>query len=113
LHWGAISAKAVEFLDPALQFEHGRGLYLRALAWLRAGKGPEAGAEFQKILDRKGIRVGLEYPLSSVGIARAAKLSGDPVKAKKAYQDFLALWRDADPDIPTLIAARKEYAALK
>jgi hypothetical protein len=48
-----------------------------------------------------------------VGLARAAVLSGDTVKAKKAYQDFLALWKDADSDVPILPEARKEYAALK
>jgi eukaryotic-like serine/threonine-protein kinase len=50
--------------------------------------------------------------LPYLGLARAEALAGDTAKAKKAYQDFLAAWKDADPDMPTLIAARKEYAAL-
>jgi len=45
-------------------------------------------------------------------LARAAALSGDTAKARKAYQDFLALWKDADPDLPILAEARKEYAAM-
>ena len=88
-------------------------LYLRGLAGLHAGKGAEAAAEFQKILDHKGRNWGPLYPLAYLGLARAAALAGDTAKAKKAYQDFFALWKDADPDIPTLIAARKEYAALR
>lgn len=88
-------------------------LYLRGLAGLRAGKGAEAAAEFQKILDHKGRNWGPFYSLAYLGLARAEGLAGDTAKAKKAYRDFLALWNDADPDMPTLIAARKEYAALK
>jgi tetratricopeptide (TPR) repeat protein len=87
-------------------------LYRRGLAGLRAGKGPEAAAEFQKILDHKGRNWGPEYSQAYLGLARAKALAGDRAKAKRAYQDFLALWKDADPDMPTLIAARKEYAAL-
>jgi len=55
---------------------------------------------------------GSYYPLSHLGLARAAAMSGDTAEAKKAYQDFLALWKDADPDLAPLIQARKEYAAL-
>jgi hypothetical protein len=87
-------------------------LYQRGLAGLRAGKGAEAATAFQKILDHKGRNWGPLYSMSYLGLARGAALAGDTAKAKKAYQDFLALWKDADPDIPTLIAARKEYAAL-
>ena len=55
---------------------------------------------------------GVIHPASYIGLARAIGLSGDTAKAKKAYQDFFTLWKDADPDIPLLIEARKEYAAL-
>lgn len=75
--------------------------------------GPEAAAEFQKILDHKGAYWGRLYPLAYVGLARAAVLSGDIAKAKKAYQDFLVLWKDADSDLPILAEARKEYGELK
>lgn len=88
-------------------------LYLRGLAALQAGKGAEAEAEFRKILEHKGRNWGPLFSLAYLGLACAEALAGDRAKAKKAYQDFLALWKDADPDMPTLIAARKEYAALK
>lgn len=88
-------------------------LYLRALALLRSRKGVEAVAAFQNILDHRGANWGPYYAVSYIGLARAAAVSEDTAKARKAYQDFLALWKDADVDIPILIAARKEYAALK
>jgi predicted Zn-dependent protease len=77
---------------------------------LRARQGAEAAAEFQKILDHKGANWGPFYPLSYVGLARAATLTGDNGRARKAYQDFLALWNNADPDIPILKQAKAEYA---
>ena len=86
---------------------------MRGLAYLRLRKGAEAGAEFHKILDHKGANWGVFYTASYVGQARAAALSGDTVKSKKAYQDFFALWKDADADVPLLIEAKKEYAALR
>ncbi|HEY6341315.1 MAG TPA: protein kinase [Bryobacteraceae bacterium] len=108
--------KAIEFLKPARQYERGDpyAIHQRGLAFLQAKKGPEAEAEFQKILDLKNpFASGLLRPLSYVGLARSATLAGDHVKAKKAYQDFFALWKDADADIPVLMEARKEYAALQ
>jgi len=107
-------AKVVELLQSAVPYEGGQGgvLYLRGLAYLRMKRGPEAAAQFQKILDQKGAYGSATYALSYVGLARAAALSGDTAKAKKAYQDFLALWKDADPDLPILAEARKEYAAM-
>jgi predicted Zn-dependent protease len=53
------------------------------------------------------------YALSYVGLARAYALTGDTAKARTAYQDFFALWKDADPDVPILIAAKSEYAKLR
>jgi hypothetical protein len=53
------------------------------------------------------------FPLAHVGLARAASLQGDAAKARRAYQDFLALWKDADVDIPILIEAKKEYEKLQ
>jgi serine/threonine protein kinase/tetratricopeptide (TPR) repeat protein len=108
--------KAVEFLKPAAQYERADAWapYLRGLAYLRAKKGLEAEAEFQKILDIKAFDV-VDWlrPMSYVGLARSTTLAGDSVKAKKAYQHFFTLWKDADPDIPLLIQARTEYAALQ
>jgi eukaryotic-like serine/threonine-protein kinase len=89
-------------------------VYVRGEAYLAARKGSEAAAEFQKILDHRGIV--LNEPIGALAhlqIGRAYAVQGDTAKAKAAYQDFLTLWKDADPDIPILIAAKAEYAELK
>ena len=89
-------------------------VFVRGEAYLAAHQGSEAAAEFQKILDHRGIV--LNEPigaLAHLGLARAYVLQGDTAKAKAAYQDFLTLWKDADPDIPIFIAAKAEYAKLK
>ena len=70
-------------------------------------------AEFQKVLDHRAANWGPYYPLSYVGLARAAALTGDSTCAREAYQDFFALWKDADPDLPILRDAKQEYAKLK
>jgi eukaryotic-like serine/threonine-protein kinase len=88
--------------------------YIRALAYLRQKAGPEARAEFQKILDHRGWDpTSYLYPLAHLGLARAASLAGDVAGSRKAYQDFLTMWKDADADLPILIEAKKEYAGLK
>ncbi|HSP69938.1 MAG TPA: tetratricopeptide repeat protein, partial [Bryobacteraceae bacterium] len=87
-------------------------LYQRGLAGLRAGKGAEAAAEFQKILDHKGRNWGPFYAPAYLGLARASALTGDAAKARQAYQDFLTFWKDADKDLPLLSQALKESAAL-
>ena len=88
--------------------------YVRGEALLAAHQYAEAAAEFQKILDHRGI-VGADPigALAHVQLGRAFALSGDPIKAKAAYQDFLTLWKDADPDIPILVQAKTEYARLQ
>ena len=88
--------------------------YVRGEALLAAHRYPEAVAEFQKILDHRGI-VGADPigALAHVQLGRAFVLSGDTIKAKAAYQDFLTLWKDADPDIPILRQAKAEYAKLQ
>lgn len=88
-------------------------LYQRGLAGLRARKRAEAAVEFQKILDHKGRNWGPFYSLAYLGLARASALAGDTAKAKRGYQDFLALWKDADKDLPLLSQANKELAALR
>jgi hypothetical protein len=71
-------------------------------------------AEFQKILDPRGLLWNCTTgPLAHLGLARAYAMLGDTAKAKAAYQDFLTLWKDPDPDIPIFIAAKAEYAKLK
>jgi tetratricopeptide (TPR) repeat protein len=89
-------------------------VYVRGEAYLVARKGSEAAAEFQKILDHRGVV--LNEPigaLAHLGLARAYVLQGDKPKARAKYQDFLALWNDADPDIPILKQAKAEYAKLQ
>jgi eukaryotic-like serine/threonine-protein kinase len=88
--------------------------YIRGEACLMLHDGRAAAAEFQKFIDHRGV-VG-NFPwgaLARLGLARAYAMLGDTAKAKAAYQDFLTLWKDADPDIPILIAAKAEYAKLK
>jgi serine/threonine protein kinase/Tfp pilus assembly protein PilF len=115
-------AKAVEILEAARSNELGSPsnismslslypVYVRGLAYLAAKQGPEAAAEFQKILAHRGI-VQTEPigALAHLGLARAYVIQGDFAKARAAYQEFLALWKDADPDIPLLIAAKAESA---
>ena len=87
--------------------------YVRGAAFVAAHRYPEAVAEFQKILDHRGI-VGLDPigALAQVQLGRVFALSGDLARSKTAYQDFLALWKDADPDIPILREAKAEFARL-
>jgi eukaryotic-like serine/threonine-protein kinase len=87
--------------------------YVRGQAYLAMHQGKEAATEFQKLLDHRSIV--LNSPLGAlahVGLARAYALQGDTSKARGAYQDFLALWKDADPDIPILQQGKAEYAKL-
>jgi serine/threonine protein kinase len=89
-------------------------VYLRGQAYLAAHKGREAAAEFQKILEHRGVVINDPIgALAHLGLGRAHVLQGDTAKAKAAYQDFLTLWKDADPDIPIFIAAKAEYAKLQ
>jgi len=110
-------AQAIQLLETTRLYE-GAALfqiaYLRASSYLNQQRGTDAAAEFQKILDHKGWQAPSPlYPLAQLGLARAAALSGDTAKARQAYQDFFALWRDADPDIPILQKSRLEYEKLK
>jgi hypothetical protein len=87
---------------------------MRGEAHLQAKKAELAEAEFQKIIDHRGWEVlSPLWPLAHLGIGRAAALRGETVKARKAYEDFFGLWKDADSDLPVLITARKEYEKLK
>jgi len=115
----------VELLQPAIPFELSTGVeplgysciypaYIRGQAYLAEGQGVPAAAEFQKILDHRGLVQNCSTgALANLELARAYVLQRDTAKAKAAYRDFLTLWKDADPDIPILIAAKTEYAKLK
>jgi tetratricopeptide (TPR) repeat protein len=87
---------------------------VRGEAYLAAHQGREAASEFQKILSHRGMVINEPIgALAHLGLARAYAMEGDIIKAKAAYQDFLTLWKDADPDIPILKHAKAEYAKLK
>src|SRR3984885_4263353 len=116
-------AKAIEALVPSLPYELGQcnptftfalyPVYLRGEAYLSAKQAGNAAGEFQKIIDHAGV-VGNEPigALARLGLARAYALSGDNAKAKAGYQDFLAIWKNADADAPLLTKAKAEYANL-
>jgi predicted Zn-dependent protease len=110
-------AKAIELLQAAIPYDGGTYFairYTRGNAYLRARNGDEAAQEFQKVLALRNAYP--ESPLMSLaqlGLARACALQGDKPKSRIAYQDFFALWKVADPDIPILKEAKAEYAKLK
>jgi tetratricopeptide (TPR) repeat protein len=120
-------AKAIELLQVAVPYELGQPrssqtgffgalypIYARGQAYLVARQGAEAAREFQKILDHPGTMVGDPISvLAHLQVGRAYAAQGDTAKAKAAYQDFLTLWKDADPDIPILKEAKAEYAKLQ
>jgi hypothetical protein len=77
-------------------------------------RGAEAAAEFQKILDHRGYApLSPLYPLAHLGLARAAALTGDRAKSQKAWEDFFAVWKEADEELPILRAARREHEQLR
>lgn len=114
-------AKAIETLKRAQPYERALGsfadlrpAYVRGLAYLNLGQGPEATAEFKKLIDNPGVVLNAPTgALSYLEIARAEAMSGDRDAARTHYQDFIALWKDAGPDIPIYQQAKAEYATLK
>jgi eukaryotic-like serine/threonine-protein kinase len=117
------SSQALVDLEAAAPYELGEAgtsinylypAYVRGQAYLLAHNGAAAAAEFQKLLDHRGIVQNfVTGSLAPLQLGRAYAMSGDTVRAKTAYQDFLALWKDADPDIPILKQAKAEYAKLQ
>jgi tetratricopeptide (TPR) repeat protein len=113
------TAQAIDLLRPASRFELGAFAgfpltYIRGQIYLKQRSGKEAAAEFQKILDHRNIEPGSPlYPLAHLGLARAQALTGDTAQARQSYQNFLALWKDADQDLPVLQEAKAEYEKLK
>jgi eukaryotic-like serine/threonine-protein kinase len=111
--------QALHSLEPVQPYEFGTHAdllpnYLRASAYLQLRKAGEAATEFRRVLDHRGVApMATMWELSNLGLARAYALQGDGAKARVAYQEFFALWKDADPDIPILIAAKSEYAKLQ
>src|SRR5271154_6113595 len=118
------SAQAVVFLEAAAPYELGDPpqlqlgtmypVYIRGEAQLLAHNGTAAVREFQKFLDHRGVT--LNFPLGALahlGVARGYAMAGDAAKARAAYSEFFGLWKDADADIPILVAAKAEYAKLQ
>jgi len=116
-------SKALEMLRATQGYELGdpsppvgplSPVYFRGYAYLQAGQGQEAASEFQRLIDHPGI-VGNSPvgALAHLGLARASAASGNLAGSRTAYQDFFALWKDADPDIPILKEAKAEYAKLQ
>jgi serine/threonine protein kinase/tetratricopeptide (TPR) repeat protein len=115
------SPQAISTLEPLRPYDFGTGpksvgitaAFLRGKAFLKMHDAAKAVAEFQRILDHKGAASwSLEYPLSHLYLGRAYAVQGDSAKARTAYQDFFAAWKDADPDVPILKEARAEYTKL-
>jgi predicted Zn-dependent protease len=110
------AAQAIQLLEKTRLY--GRNIlfpiaYVRGQAYLAEKRGADAAAQFQEILDNRGwSALSYFYPLAYVGLARAATLQGDREKALKAYQEFFALWKEADQDLTTLIEAKTEYERL-
>ena len=88
-------------------------LYARGIAYLEAKQGDQAVQEFQRALDSRSFSCDPLASLAKLGLARAHTMQGDKAASRLAYQDFLALWKDADPDTPLLKQAKAEYAAIQ
>jgi tetratricopeptide (TPR) repeat protein len=108
--------KALELLNAARPYDRADfdTLLARGVAYLKAGRGAEAAHEYQKVLDLRNFDpANYRLALAQLGVARSYVLQGDNAKARTAYQDLLALWKDADPDVPLVKEARSEYAKLQ
>jgi serine/threonine protein kinase/Tfp pilus assembly protein PilF len=115
--------RAVELLNPASTVELSQPtnltvilcpVFLRGEAYLMLHDTNRAEEEFQKFTDHYGLVLNFPWgPLARIGLARSYAIQGSTVKARAAYQDFLTLWKDADPDIPIFKQAKAEYAKLQ
>jgi eukaryotic-like serine/threonine-protein kinase len=116
---GGESKRGLALLEPVAQYDHARGAefwpaYLRGQAYLASKNGVEAGKQFEAILNHRGEAPDSPvYALAHLGAARAATLTGEIGKARQSYDAFVALWRDADADLPALLEARAERARLR
>ena len=112
-------AEALQLLESVRRYDLGTiagfsNNYLRGLTYLDDGRPVEAAKEFQRIIEARSLDLYSQlYPLAQLGLARSLAKQGDLAKSRVAYQDFFALWKDADRDLPLLQQAQKEYEALK
>jgi tetratricopeptide (TPR) repeat protein len=94
-------------------FDHLYPAYIRGLAYLETGDGRSAAGEFQKLIDNPGLCWDfITGPLARLQLGRAQKLMSDNASARKSYEEFLSIWKDADPDLPLYRQAKAEYAKL-
>jgi tetratricopeptide (TPR) repeat protein len=112
------SNQAIDILAASAPYDLGDAFlipaYIRGMAYLQAGNGRQAAGEFQKLLDHPGIlESDIKGALAHLQLGRAQVMMGDNTAARKSYQDFLTLWKDADPDIPIYKQAKAEYTKLK
>ena len=112
-------AKATQLIESVRQFDMGMIIgvaakFARGQCYLEQRRGKEAAAEFKAIIDNPGVDMfSPSHALAHLGLARAAVINGDTAAARKSYQDFFALWKDADQDLSVLVKAHKEYEGLK
>jgi tetratricopeptide (TPR) repeat protein len=111
------SEAALELLKPTERYESAAGFssqMLRSLVYLKLEQGAHAEAEARKVLDHRGQSpLSTLTPLAHLALARASAMQGDTAQARKSYQDFFTLWKDADADMPSLVAAKREFQKLK
>ena len=116
-HQAAGPEKAIQLLQPTRRYEAAtsfRPMWMRGQAHLEAKNGALAASEFQKIIEHRGWdALSPLWPLASLGLARAAALQGDVAKSRQAYENFFRLWKEADPELPVLIEAKRERERLK
>ena len=111
-------ARALALLEPVRPYDHATfaefwPAYLRGQAYLQVKDGRAAAGEFQSIVDHRGeVPVSVLYPLAHLGLARAAALTNDTDKARRSYDAFFTLWKEADSDLQPLKDARVQYSRL-
>jgi hypothetical protein len=113
------ATRGLELLEPVRPYDHAPGAefypaYLRGQAYLQLKDGPAAAVQFQGILDHRGeVPASGLYPLAHLGLARAAATANNTEKARTAYEEFIATWKEADRSLQPLLEARQEYARLQ
>jgi predicted Zn-dependent protease len=107
--------KAIDLLDGAMVYGRANTglLYARGMTYLEAKQGAQAVQEFQRVVDMRSINMDPITSLAKLGLARAYAVEGDKTNSRMAYQDFLALWNNADPDVPLLKQVKAEYATVQ
>jgi predicted Zn-dependent protease len=111
-------AGAVKLLAPAAAYEPGANsmwaVYMRGLAYLQMESGAAAAAEFRKIIDHRGVDLMSPlYPIAHIRLAEAYALMGNVASARKTYEEFFSLWKNADPDVPIFKEAKAKYEQLR